>query len=450
METVPAQENKMGVQPVNQLLLSMSLPMIASMLVQALYNVVDSIYVSRISENALNAVSLAYPVQTLMLAVATGTGVGINALLSKSLGEKNYDRANQAALNGVFLAGCSYVVFALLGAFFSRVFFLAQTDVAEIVEAGTQYVAICTLFSFGMFFQIVFERLLQATGRTIYHMWTQAAGAAINIVFDPICIFSLHMGVAGAAVATVMGQIAAAGLAIMFHLKHNRELRLSVRGFRPNGAVIRRIYAVGIPSIIMQSIGSVMTFGLNKILIGFTTTATAVSGVYFKLQSFVFLPAYGMNNGIVPIVAYNYGARKPDRVLQTVKAGIIYVTCIMALGFLVFQFGAGILLGFFKASSYMLEIGIPALRIISVHFLLAGFSVVSSSYFQAMGNGILSLTVSLVRQLLVLLPAAFLLSLTGTLSLVWWAFPIAEVVSVILCVCFHRRIYRREIRPMGA
>lgn len=447
-ESIAPQENKMGVQPVNRLLLSMSLPMIASMLVQALYNVVDSVYVSRISENALNAVSLAYPVQTLMLAVATGTGVGINALLSKSLGEKNYDRANQAAANGVFLAVCSYVVFALLGAFFSRTFFLAQTDVAEIVEGGTQYVAICTLFSFGMFLQIVFERLLQATGRTIYHMWTQAAGALINIIFDPICIFTLHMGVAGAAVATVMGQIVAAVIAILFHLKRNPEITLSIRGFRPNGAIIRRIYAVGVPSIIMQSISSVMTFGLNKILIGFTTTATAVSGVYFKLQSFVFLPTYGMNNGMVPIVAYNCGAKKPDRVLQTVKAGVLYATCIMVIGFLIFQFGAGVLLGFFEASDNMLKIGVPALRIIAVHFLMAGFSVISSSYFQALGNGVLSLIVSLVRQLVVLLPVAFLLSLTGTLDLVWWAFPIAEVMSVILCICFHRYTYRKEIQPL--
>ena len=362
------QENKMGVLPVNRLLISMSVPIMISMLVQALYNVVDSIFVAKLSENALNAVSLAFPVQNLMIAVATGTGVGINALLSKSLGEKNFKRANLAAANGVFLAACSYIVFALLGVFFSRTFFTVQTDVAEIVEGGTQYVAICTICSFGMFFQITYERLLQSTGKTIYTMFTQGLGAIINIIFDPIFIFVLDMGVAGAAVATVMGQIVAAILAIYLNSRKNHEISVRFRGFRPNGKIIGVIYAVGVPSIIMAAISSVMTFGMNQILIGFTTTATAVLGVYFKLQSFIFMPVFGLNNGLVPIIAYNFGARKPDRMLRAVKLGVLYATAIMAIGFAIFQVGSSVLLGFFEASDYMLEIGVPALRIISISF----------------------------------------------------------------------------------
>ena len=448
VQETQVQENKMGVWPVNRLLISMSVPIMVSMLVQALYNVVDSIFVAKLSENALNAVSLAFPVQNLMIAVATGTGVGINALLSKSLGEKNFKRANLAAANGVFLAACSYIVFALLGVFFSRTFFTVQTDVAEIVEGGTQYVAICTICSFGMFFQITYERLLQSTGKTIYTMFTQGLGAVINIIFDPIFIFVLDMGVAGAAVATVMGQIVAAILAIILNSRKNHEISLRFRGFRPSGAIIGVIYAVGVPSIIMAAISSVMTFGMNQILIGFTTTATAVLGVYFKLQSFIFMPVFGLNNGMVPIVAYNFGARKPDRMMRVMKLGVLYATAIMALGFAIFQVGAATLLGFFEASDYMLEIGVPALRIISISFLLAGFCIISSSFFQALGHGVLSLLVSLVRQLVVLLPVAWLLSLSGQLALVWWAFPFAELFSLTLCIFFHRYVYRREIRPL--
>lgn len=327
----------MGVQPVGQLLLSMSVPIMVSMLVQALYNVVDSIFVAQLSENALNAVSLAFPIQNLMIAVATGTGVGINALLSKSLGEKNFQRANLAAANGVFLAVCSYAVFALVGGLFSRPFFAVQTGVEEIVEGGTAYIAICTVCSFGLFLQITFERLLQSTGKTLYSMITQTVGAGLNIVLDPIFIFVLDMGVVGAAVATVLGQIVGAVLAIVLNARCNREISLSVRGFRPDRQTIGRIYSVGVPSIIMASIGSIMTFGMNQILIGFTTTATAVLGVYFKLQSFVFMPVFGLNNGMVPIIAYNFGARKPDRMLKAVKLGVAFATAIMVLGFGLFQ-----------------------------------------------------------------------------------------------------------------
>ena len=439
----------MGVLPVNKLLVSMSVPIMLSMLVQALYNIVDSVFVSRLSENALNAVGLAFPVQNLMIAVATGTGVGINALLSKSLGEKKFERANLTASNGVFLGVCSAAVFALLGALFSRTFFLVQTDVAEIVDGGAAYIQVCTVCSFGLFIAISIERLLQATGRTVYSMITQMVGAVINIIFDPIFIFGLGMGVVGAAWATVLGQVAGAALGVWFNARRNPEITLSFRRFRPSGDIIRRIYSVGIPSIIMASIGSVMTFGLNKILIGFTTTATAVLGVYFKLQSFVFMPVFGLNNGMVPIVAYNYGARKPERMVKAVKLSVLYAVGIMVLGFAAFQLLPGPLLSIFEASDYMLSIGETALGVISFHFLLAGFSIVASSTFQALGHGVLSLVISLVRQLVVLLPAAWLLSLSGRLELVWWAFPLAELFSAALCAVFLRYVYRKEIVPLG-
>ena len=419
------------------------------MLVQALYNIVDSVFVSRLSENALNAVGLAFPVQNLMIAVATGTGVGINALLSKSLGEKKFERANLTASNGVFLGVCSAAVFALLGALFSRTFFLVQTDVAEIVDGGAAYIQVCTVCSFGLFIAISIERLLQATGRTVYSMITQMVGAVINIIFDPIFIFGLGMGVVGAAWATVLGQVAGAALGVWFNARRNPEITLSFRRFRPSGDIIRRIYSVGIPSIIMASIGSVMTFGMNRILIGFTTTATAVLGVYFKLQSFVFMPIFGLNNGMVPIVAYNFGARKPERMVKTVKLSVLYAVGIMVLGFAAFQLLPGPLLSIFEASDYMLSIGETALGVISFHFLLAGFSIVASSTFQALGHGVLSLVISLVRQLVVLLPAAWLLSLSGRLELVWWAFPLAELFSAALCAVFLRYVYRKEIVPLG-
>ena len=446
------QENKMGVMPVNRLILTMSLPMILSMLVQALYNIVDSMFVSRLSENALTAVSLAFPAQNLMIAVATGTGVGVNAALSRSLGERNFDRANKIADHAVFLAIASYAVFAVLGLFFSRQFFLWQTDIEEVVDQGTDYLRICTLFSFGLFLEIACERLLQSTGKTIYSMYTQGLGAIINIIFDPIMIFGLfgfpRMGVAGAAAATVFGQILAAVLGIFLNKTRNQEIHVSFRGFRPNSEIIRHIYSVGIPSIIMSSIGSVMTFGMNKILIGFTSTATAVFGVYFKLQSFVFMPVFGLNNGTVPIIAYNYGAAKPDRILKTLKLAICYAVGIMLIGFAVFQLLPDKLLLIFEASENMLNIGVPALRIISVSFLFAGYCIVCSSMFQALGHGLLSLLVSVFRQLLVLLPSAFLLSKIGGLDLVWYSFPIAEICSIFFSTYFLRHVYKKEIEPL--
>lgn len=449
---IPVRENKMGVMSENKLLITMSLPMVISMLVQALYNIVDSMFVAQISENALTAVSLAFPAQNLMIAVATGTGVGINALLSKSLGEKNFPLANKVAENGVFLAVLSFLGFALLGGFFSRFFFQMQTDIAEIVEAGTDYLIICCVCSFGLFLQVTFEKLLQSTGKTFYTMITQGTGAIINIILDPILIFGLagfpKMGVAGAAVATVVGQIVAAVMAYFFNRHKNHELHLEIRKYRPSGAIIRKIYGVGVPSIIMASLGSVMTFGMNKILMSFTSTATAVFGVYFKLQSFVFMPVFGLNNGMVPIIAYNYGARKKSRIIKTIKLSICYAVGMMLLGLAAFWIFTPELLSIFNASQTMLEIGVPALRIISLSFLFAGFCICTLSICQALGHGFLSLTVSLIRQLVVLLPTAFLLSKIGGLSLVWWAFPFAELFSVALCLLYLRRIFKKEIHPL--
>ena len=442
------QENKMGILPVNRLLISMAVPMMISMLVQALYNVVDSIFVSQISENALNAVSLAFPVQNLMIAVSTGTGVGINALLSKSLGQKRFDRANAAATNGVFLGICSYILFAIFCLLFSRTFFEVQTDVAEIIEGGTTYLILCGALSIGLFTEITFSRLLQATGLTMFAMVSQLIGAVTNLIFDPIFIFVLDMGIAGAALATVLGQMLSAAFCIWANIRHNKELTLSFKNFRPDLKIIRKIYSVGIPSIIMASIGSIMTFCMNQILIAFTTTATAVLGIYFKLQSFFFMPVFGLNNGMVPVVAYNFGARRSDRMIQTVKLSIGYATGIMLLGFAAFQLIPHVLIGLFDPSEQMLTIGITALRVISLHFLLAGFCIISSSMFQAMGHGVFGLVISLVRQLFVLLPAAWLLSLTGRLELIWWAFPIAELASVSMCAFFHRMVYKNDILPL--
>ena len=440
-------ENKMGVLPVGRLLAGMAVPMMISMLVQALYNVVDSVFVSRISENALNAVSLAFPLQNLMIAVGAGTAVGINALLSRSLGEKRQDMADRAAGAGIFLSLCNAVVFACIGIFLSRAFFMAQAkSVPEIVEMGTAYTRICLGLSVGLFSQFCFERLLQSTGRTVLAMTTQLVGAVINIVLDPVFIFGLcgmpRLGVTGAAVATVLGQMVAAVLAIVMNLKKNPDIHIRPRLIRWDKTVAREIYRVGVPSIVMQSIGSVMTFGMNKILFVFTPTATAVFGAYFKIQSFIFMPVFGLNNGMVPIISYNYGAARPDRVWKTVRLTIFTAVGIMCLGFLAFQTIPDVLLSLFDASAEMTAIGVPALRTISISFLLAGFCIIAGSVCQAIGNPLYSMVVSVCRQLVVLLPAAWLLSRTGRLELVWWSFPIAEIASVTLSTIFLRRTVR--------
>ena len=440
-------ENKMGVQPVGRLLAGMAIPMMISMLVQALYNVVDSVFVSRISENAFNAVGLAFPLQNLMIAVGAGTAVGINALLSRSLGEKKQDMADRAAGTGIFLSLCSAVVFAPIGIFLSRPFFMAQAKtVPEIVEMGTAYTRICLGLSVGLFCQFCFERLLQSTGRTMLSMVTQLIGAIINIILDPVFIFGLcgmpKMGVTGAAVATVLGQFVGALLAILLNLKYNPEIRIRLRLIRWDKPVVREIYRVGVPSIVMQSIGSVMTFGMNKILFVFTPTATAVFGAYFKIQSFIFMPVFGLNNGMLPIISYNYGAARMDRVKRTVRLTICTAVCIMTVGFAVFQLAPATLLTLFDASAEMTAIGVPALRIISISFLLAGFCIIAGSVCQAIGNPLYSMMVSICRQLVVLLPAAWLLAQSGRLELVWWSFPIAEIASFTLSAIFLRRTMR--------
>lgn len=449
----PVQENKMGIMPVPRLLISMSLPMMLSMLVQALYNIVDSMFVAKLSEDALTAVSLAFPIQTLMIAVASGTGVGINALLSRNLGEKDYNGANNAARNGLFLAVVSCIVFAVLGGFGSRFFFAMQTDNSDILEYGTQYLRIITVCCAGIFLQITFERLLQSTGKTIYNMITQGTGAIINIILDPIMIFGLfgfpRLEVAGAAIATITGQVVAVILSFLFNIFGNKEINISLRHFKPHGRTIAIIYKVGVPSIIMQAIGSVMTFGMNKILLMFSSTAAAVFGVYFKLQSFVFMPVFGLNNGMIPIIAYNYGARNKKRIIQTIKLSILAAVCIMAVGFTIFQVAPKFLLTrLFDASENMLTIGTPALRIISLSFLFAGYCIIVGSVFQALGNGVYSLIVSAARQLFVILPVAYLFARLFGLSMVWWAIPIAEIVSLLLSTLLFRRIYRQKIKPI--
>lgn len=444
----------MGTMPVGRLLITMSLPMMISMLIQALYNVVDSIFVAQISENALTAVSLAFPFQNLMIAVGVGTCVGINALLSRSLGERNYDTANRTASNGVFLSVISCLVFMIGGVLVARFYFGLQTDIAEIIDYGDTYLTICSALSFGIFLELVFERLLQSTGKTFYTMITQGVGAILNIVLDPILIFGLlgmpKMGVAGAAIATAIGQIVAAILAIIFNHHFNHEIKLQFKGFRPDRWIIGRIYAVGLPSIVMNSIGSVMTFGLNKILIGFSSTATAVLGIYFKFQSFVFMPIFGLNNGMVPIVAYNFGARNRKRLTDTIRLGVVYAVAIMLVGLTVIQLLAPQILMLFNASETMLSIGVVALRIISLSFIFAGFSIIASSTFQSLGNGLISMIVSIIRQLVVLLPAAYLFSLSGNLDLVWWAFPVAEIFAFSLCVFFLWQTYHKVILPLDA
>ena len=444
-------ENKMGTMPIGKLLFNMSLPMMISMLVQALYNIVDSIFVAKLSENALTAVSLAFPLQTLLIAVGTGTGVGMNALLSKSLGEKNFKKANATASNAAVLYFFSYLVFFILGFTIVRPFYASQIGNAdqEIMELGIEYLSTVMIFSFGLLAQVFFERLLTSTGRTIFSMTSQLTGAITNIILDPILIFGLlgapKMGVTGAAVATVIGQCVAALVAGFCNHRYNHDVKLKFRGFRLDFHIIGTIYAVGIPTIIMQSIGSVMTYCMNRILIEFSSTATAVFGVYFKLQSFFFMPVFGLNNGITPIIAYNYGAGQRKRMLKTIKLSMLVAFCLTFIGFLCFEGIPQILLGMFNASDEMLTIGVPALRIIGIHYLIAWFCIVSGTVFQALGKAFFSMIVSIMRQLFVLIPAAYILARLGGLHVVWWSFPIAEVISLMVSSFFLVRINRTII-----
>ena len=449
---VMERENIMGTMEINPLLVKLSVPMMISMLVQALYNVVDSVFVSWVSEEALTAVSLAFSLQNMMIAVGVGTGVGVNAMLSKSLGEKNQKRANATAENGIFLSACSFLVFLVIGLTCIKPYFYAQTSDDAIALQGIRYLSVCCIFSLGLFTQTMGEKLLAATGRTQLSMISQLVGAVVNIILDPIFIFGYCgealSGTTGAAVATVIGQFCGAGMTLYFNTRKNPDIQLDFKGFRPSAKAIGRIYTVGLPSIAMQCVGSLMTFGMNLILMAFSSTAVAVFGVYFKLQSFVFMPIFGLNNGMVPIISYNYGARRPERVKKIIRLAVCYAEGIMVLGFCIFEFFPGQVLGLFSASQAMLTIGIPAMRIICLHFLLAGTSIVLSSVFQALGNGLFSLIVSVCRQLFVLLPAAWLLARTGSVNNVWWAFLIAEIVSVLMSLAFYAHINKTIIVPL--
>ena len=449
--------NKMRTMPVGKLLFTMALPLALSMLVQALYNVVDSIYVSRISPSAVTALSLAFPIQHLIIGFATGIGVGMNSLLSKSLGENNRQRVNLAAGNGIFLVLVATVMFMLFGAFGAGPFFEMQSDVAETVKGGTDYITICCLFSIGIFVEVLGERMLQASGRTIYTLYTQGTGAVVNILLDPVFIFGVPelgipaLGMAGAAIATVIAQWLAAILAVIFNLTKNPDVSFGLQYLKPDGKVLKKMLAVGIPSIVMMAIGSVMTFSMNGIFQSFKDygeTATGVFGVYFKLQSFVIMPVLGINNASVSIIAYNYGARLPDRISKNLKCALTAALVMMFLGLALFQFVPELLLSLFEPTEEFKAIGISALQIVSVGFPMAGVSIALTASFQALGVGIYATINSLCRQLIVLVPVAYLLSLTGDVHLVWWAFAVAELVSMLLTLFFFRRVYRQKVKPL--
>ena len=451
-ETKTQTENRMGTDPIGKLLISLSTPMMISMMVQALYNIVDSIFVAMLSEDALTAVSLAFPIQNLMISFGVGTGVGVNALVSRHLGGKRYRHANSVVANGIRLSLCTALVFAVLVALVCRPFFQVQTNDPLIISYGVTYTTIIGILGIGMFGQTMFEKLLQATGKTFFSMITQIVGAVTNIIMDPILIFGIgpfpKLGVAGAAIATIFGQILGTSLAIFFNLRYNKEIRISFKKYPFSMETIASIYGIGIPSIFMSAVGSIMTFGLNKILVSFSSTAVAVFGVYFKLQSFTFMPVFGLNNGLMPLVSYNFGARKPKRIMEAIKLGLTASISIMLICFTMFQLIPVQLLGLFSASENMIEIGVPALRIISFSFLLAGFSVISMSVFQALGHAFFSLIISVSRQLLVLLPLAYALSLLGNIDFVWLAFPIAEAFCVVLCLIFVKYTLDKEVRPL--
>ena len=453
----PLRENKMGVMPVGRLLANMALPMIISMLVQALYNVVDSIYVSRISEDAVTALGLAFPVQNVQIGYGVGIGVGVNALLSKSLGEGNREKVSLAAGNGIFLALLGTAIFLLFAIFGAKPYYAMQTDVPQILEGGTMYTTICCALTAGVFFEILFERMLQATGRTLHTMITQGVGALTNIFLDPVFIFGVPalnipaMGLAGAAIATVLGQWVAAALGLIFNLYLNPDVKLSLKAIRPHKEAIAPILSVGVPSIIMNSVSSVMNFSMNQILLGFQgvgNTATGVFSIYYKLQSFFIMPLFGLNNATISIVAYNYGARNPQRIKKTLKLAVCAALVFMATGLLAFQLIPTVLLGIFELSETFVSIGVTALRIISLHFPIAAVCIALGASFQALGNGIYSTITSLCRQMLALLPAAYLLSLSGDVNAVWWAFPIAELVSLAATLFFFILIYRQKVKPM--
>ena len=454
MQKETLQENKMGVMPVGKLLVNMALPMIISMLVQAFYNIVDSVYVSQVSESAVTALSLAFPVQNMQIGFAVGVGVGVNALLSQSLGRKDQESVNWAAGQGVFLALVATGLFMLFGFFGVRPYYTMQSTVAETVEGGIAYTSICCIFTVGVFIQVLCERLLQATGRAMQTMILQGTGAIINIILDPVFIHGWwgmpRMGVAGAAVATVIGQCTGAALGIYLNLRHNPDVQLHVKFMKPNWKIIAPILEVGIPSVVMNGIGSVMNFGMNQILQGFNEVATGVFGIYYKLQSLFFMPLFGINNATISILAYNYGARKPKRIVHTLKLATAVAVCIMLVGLAVFQLFPQALLGIFNPTEEFLAIGVKALRILCLPFPVAAICISLGASFQALGKGSYSTIVSLCRQLIVLLPAAYLLSLTGDVNNVWWSFPIAEVMSALVTGLLFAKLYRQKVKPLFA
>lgn len=440
-------ENKMGTMEVRRLILTMSLPIMISMLVQALYNIVDSMFVARVSEAALAAVSLCYPIQMIMVAVACGTGVGINALLSRYLGEKKREKASQVAMHGLFCAICNWLVFAVIGLFFSEAFLRLFSDDVQIIMMGISYMQICTICSFGVFVQITYERIMQSTGNAIYNMVIQGVGALINIILDPIFIFGLGpvpaLGTAGAAIATVIGQIVAMFLGIIITQKKIREIQLSVRGFHLDGMIMKAMYRIAIPAILMQSIMSFMTVMMNMILAPFSEMAVSVFSIYYKLQQFVFMAVLGMNNALIPILSYNYGANQMERIRESIRFALWMSCVIMAIGTVVFQLFPTQLLYLFDAKEAMLSIGIPALRTISVSFVFAGISMVLCSVFQALGSPNHSLLVTLLRQMVILLPLAYGFSSAFGLDMCWWSFPITEVLCALLSLYLLRSVQKR-------
>ena len=447
------QENKMGVKPIPSLVLSMSFPIMISMLIQALYNIVDSIFVAQYSETALTAVSLAFPLQNLLIAVSLGTSIGVNSLLSRKLGARDIEAAEKAANNGLVLAFLSWIVFAIMGLFFSKTFFEIFTDDPQLIAMGSQYISVCLFFSLAIFIDITCERILQATGDTIHPMIIQSSGAIANIILDPILIFGWFglpsLGVLGAAIATVLGQHLSAFLAI-YYVRRNKEIKIQKKYFKLDKKTVKDIYAVGIPSIIMQAIGTVMTTSLNKILITYGTAAVSVFGVYFRLQSFVFMPVFGLNSGMVPIIGYNYGAKRPKRMMTTIRVGLVVSLIVMTLGFLVFMLIPDTLLSWFNASQEMLDIGMVALPRISLCFISAGICIVLGALFQATGDGYISMIISITRQMIFILPAAYLLGKYFGLDAIWYSFIIAEGSSLILSLFYFRKEYIKRVKPLYA
>jgi len=466
-------ENKMRTMPVGKLLFTMALPLAISMLVQAFYNIIDTYFVSLVSTDATGALSMAFPIQNLQIGCATGVAVGVNSLLSKSLGEGNRERANRAAGNGIVLMAVFIAVFMLFGFFATEGYYSMFQINATTREYGISYTSICSIFTLGIFVEIMGERLLQASGRTVYTLFTQGIGAVLNIILDPLFIlgsaglqerFGITLpfafpafGVAGAAIATVIGQWVAATMAVIFNLTRNPDVKLGLRYLRPDKEIMGKILTVGVPSIVMMAIGSIMNFGMNKVFLSFShvhgQTPANVFGIYFKLQSLFLMPLFGINNASVSIVAYNYGARQPGRITKNMKCALASALTIMLVGFAVFQVIPDKLMGIFGSSGdaqsvELVRMGVNAMRIVSIHFPIAAVGIALGASFQGLGNGIYSTITSLCRQLVALLPAAYLLSLTGNVDNVWWAFPIAEVVSMIFTLIFYSRIYKQKIKPM--